>query len=174
MCPHCGMATQAAPTLPRADVGDAIVTWLSRMPPPHRSNAIAAEPASNWPPSLIRSYPGRTQADAAQLFTAEATLLAEAGYQPVSQSWAEGRAGLGRTLAFGLYANVIRPNGFLTVTFNRAPQIPLAPPPGSQAALQGRPTKRCPDCAEEVLADARICRFCRHEFWPARTDTGGM
>lgn len=26
------------------------------------------------------------------------------------------------------------------------------------------PNKKCPDCAEQVLADARICRFCRHEF----------
>ncbi|TPI30243.1 hypothetical protein FJW07_29585 [Mesorhizobium sp. B3-1-9] len=24
--------------------------------------------------------------------------------------------------------------------------------------------KKCPDCAEIVKADARICRFCRHEF----------
>ena len=27
--------------------------------------------------------------------------------------------------------------------------------------------KKCPDCAELVLADARICRFCRHEFLAA-------
>lgn len=29
-----------------------------------------------------------------------------------------------------------------------------------------RGMKLCPDCAEEVRADARICRFCRHEFEP--------
>lgn len=28
-------------------------------------------------------------------------------------------------------------------------------------------TKPCPDCAETVLAAARVCRFCRYEFWSA-------
>ena len=32
---------------------------------------------------------------------------------------------------------------------------------------EARPTKTCPDCAETVLEAARICRFCRYEFWPA-------
>jgi len=37
-------------------------------------------------------------------------------------------------------------------------------------ASQGQPNnlKRCPECAEVVQADARICRFCRHEFYPAQ------
>jgi len=26
--------------------------------------------------------------------------------------------------------------------------------------------KNCPDCAESVRADARLCRFCRHSFGP--------
>lgn len=34
--------------------------------------------------------------------------------------------------------------------------------PNSQPSM-----KTCPDCAEEVRAEARICRFCRHEFAPA-------
>lgn len=28
--------------------------------------------------------------------------------------------------------------------------------------------KKCPDCAEQVKADARICKHCRHEFTAAR------
>ena len=36
---------------------------------------------------------------------------------PVSQSWAEGRPGVGRILAIGLLAGSIRPKGYLTVTY---------------------------------------------------------
>jgi hypothetical protein len=34
------------------------------------------------------------------------------------------------------------------------------------ASGQERPSKTCPDCAETILEAARICRFCRYEFWP--------
>ncbi len=43
-------------------------------------------------------------------------------------------------------------------------------PPPARASTSGAPrsnaSKRCPDCAEEVKAEARICRFCRYEFPP--------
>ena len=48
---------------------------------------------------------------------------------------------------------------------------PLAPAYSAQpsesrrpAALASEGTKRCPDCAEDVKVEARICRFCRYEF----------
>jgi hypothetical protein len=42
----------------------------------------------------------------------------------------------------------------------------VAVAPGSVARDDGRATKDCPDCAETILEAARICRFCRYEFWP--------
>jgi hypothetical protein len=40
------------------------------------------------------------------------------------------------------------------------------PGPAAPAGDQ-RPMKACPDCAEQVLAAARICRYCGYEFRPA-------
>jgi hypothetical protein len=38
---------------------------------------------------------------------------------------------------------------------------PLVPPPPAPPAVA---QKKCPDCAELVLAEAKKCRFCNHEF----------
>jgi hypothetical protein len=43
---------------------------------------------------VVRSYPGRTQADAGALFAQEAGHAARLGYAPTAQSWGEGRPGI--------------------------------------------------------------------------------
>lgn len=68
---------------------------------------------------LVFSYPGRTQADAATLFARHSQNLSAQGYRPISQSWGEGRPGAGRVLMLGEIAESIRPNGFLTITYER-------------------------------------------------------
>lgn len=50
-----------------------------------------------------------------------------------------------------------------------SPAPPIAAPRSASKAPDSAselPTKVCPDCAETILEAARICRFCRHEFWP--------
>jgi hypothetical protein len=36
--------------------------------------------------------------------------------------------------------------------------------PNQQTVAAAKGMKRCPDCAEFVQPDARVCRFCRHAF----------
>lgn len=36
--------------------------------------------------------------------------------------------------------------------------------PGAEPRVAQPETKVCPDCAEEVKAEVKICRYCRHEF----------
>jgi hypothetical protein len=57
--------------------------------------------------------------------------------------------------------NVARPSGA-----DLSPAVTESSPPAQGPAVPAPEIgwKRCPDCAESVRADARICRYCRYEF----------
>jgi uncharacterized RDD family membrane protein YckC len=46
------------------------------------------------------------------------------------------------------------------------PVEPRAHRPKFGPRVREREMKKCPECAELVLSEARICRYCRHEFVP--------
>ena len=56
----------------------------------------------------------------------------------------------------------------------RTPATPVYSSPSQSLPAGVEPagglTKRCPDCAETVQADARICRFCRYTFVAAQLE----
>jgi len=71
---------------------------------------------------------------------------------------ARGRSGL----AWFLIAVLISPLIALiaVLVMRNLAQTSWAQEPHSTAPA----TKKCPQCAEQVMAEATICRFCRHEF----------
>jgi hypothetical protein len=83
------------------------------------------------PRVLVRSYAAHQQSDAITAFQADASALTSIGYEPVSQSWAEGQWGGGAWLValalclivIGLlvfaYMLIVKPDGTLTVTYAR-------------------------------------------------------
>lgn len=48
---------------------------------------------------------------------------------------------------------------------------PAAYGPPAPAKVATRATKKCPDCAETVLSDAKVCKYCGHHFAPSAPDT---
>ncbi len=118
---------------------------------------------------IIKEWKGDQMA-ALSLYQADANLMAERGYFPVSQEWKPGSrtflcvigiilipAGIGIVLLLSLLFTK-NSKGCWTVTYayREKTQSPLE--------VATAPRKTCPKCAEEVKDAAAICRFCKHEF----------
>lgn len=111
----------------------------------------------------VRTYHG-SQSQATKLFREDAKKLEAEGYFPTSQNWAAGSYGCGSfivalLLCFILigiivfiYMLVVPPSGSLSVTYELREQKVV------------RAEKQCPKCAEDVKLEAKICRYCNHEF----------
>jgi hypothetical protein len=69
---------------------------------------------------MIRTYKASSQEKAVKVFAKDAAQLGLQGYEPVSQSWADGRSGCLRVLLLGFVgALVFKPKGTLVVTYHK-------------------------------------------------------
>jgi Short C-terminal domain/zinc-ribbon domain len=117
-CEHCGKPFEIEFAAARVAAG-------MKIDPQAAPAILAANPLRPLPapvptdPIVVWSYPGRTQADAAERFAQHAGEMAKHGYVPTGQSWADGRPGAARVFMVGLFAQSLRPKGYLTVTYQR-------------------------------------------------------
>lgn len=87
---------------------------------PNMATRASADAPGSEPlqPVVVVTYSGRSQEDAAAKFAQDAAMMAEDGYAPVSQSWADGRSGCLRFILLGGFgALILKPDGTLTVTY---------------------------------------------------------
>ncbi|MDY0271782.1 MAG: zinc ribbon domain-containing protein [Advenella sp.] len=121
--------------------------------------------------TIIKTYQG-DQKSAIAKFRSDAIEMAKKGYHPSSQVWAPGSYGCGAfiialLLCFILigilifiYMLIVKPAGTLTVTYQYQPQSIEKSSLDSTIVDE----KTCPQCAEKVKAQAKICRFCHYSF----------
>jgi len=74
-------------------------------------------PTEGSPATLVRVYRGAQQDDAMAAFQRDREVLARQGYDPVSQSWAQGRWDSGARLIALLLMLIVHPVGTITVTY---------------------------------------------------------
>lgn len=63
-------------------------------------------------------------------------------------------------MAAGVSGGLAALGGWLMRNSPATTKMTTVPAVGESTA----PTKRCPDCAETVLAEARLCKHCRYRF----------
>jgi hypothetical protein len=70
---------------------------------------------------------------------------------------------------FGLLIEVLLPNTSVSTSHAQRPRTPPSPDELGYSKLRadGKRVRACPWCAEEILADAVICRFCGRDIQPA-------
>ena len=118
---------------------------------------------------IIKQWEGDQMA-ALALYQADANLMAEQGYFPVSQEWRSSprvvRCAIGIILIPAGIGIVI----LLTLLFTKNPKgcwivkYAYREKTQSPAEVATAPHKTCPKCAEEVKDAAAICRFCKYDF----------
>ena len=116
---------------------------------------------------IVKTYKGN-QARASEIYQKDAVIMAEKGYVPTSQSWAQGSYGCGSFLLalllcfiligfiIFIYMLLVKPEGTLSVTYELQKD--------NSKPLVTSEEKTCPRCAEQVKLAAKVCRFCGHNF----------
>lgn len=116
------------------------------------------------PRTIVRTYKGSTESKARERFEADAAKMVDLGYVPNQIAWTPGEwttrdfviAALLCILVIGivifLYFLIVKPDGTLTVTYER------------RDVAEEAEEKVCPQCAEKVKAAAQVCRYCGHKF----------
>jgi len=133
---------------------------------------------------IVRVYKGRQQHDATNAFQKDAAKLAQQGYVPVSQSWAQGQWGCGAFLVaivlfvvligilVFIYMLLVKPEGTLTVTYHRmsapmggAPLIVQAVTPAPNwASPTGNVAQPAVLPAAQPAEELRTCPRCAEQL----------
>ena len=139
-------------------------------------------PGAPAPATIVRTYHGRQQADAVVAFQHDAAVAAEAGYFPVSQSWAPGQWGCGAFLLalvlsifligilIFVYLLIVKPDGTLTVTYARRDVSPQLAPGSGATSTDNLPPSALASRLEELDAAHRSGLLTDEEYASKRAE----
>lgn len=186
ICPHCGKVVARDREITCNHCGLDLVSSEERAAAAasRRAAEIANEVAAA-PGTIIRTYRGKQQVDAVAAMRADAAALAQHGYFPTSQSWAQGQWGCGAFLValllclllvgilIFIYMLIVKPDGTLTVTYALNQDAPGTAPSPTVAAPDSTPPQSGPEprtLAERLaqLDEARDAGFVTQEEYAER------